>query len=292
LVKVLILGSNGMLGHKFYQVLSSRFQVNGTIRGTFPDISRYDFFDKARIVPGIDAQKITDIEKAIDIAVPDVVINCIGVVKALEEKSGPLLNASLNALLPHQIYQICQKHGSRFIHISTDCVFSGRKGNYREGDVSDAEDVYGQTKYLGEVTGAGVLTIRTSFFGRELTGANGLLEWFLANKGGRVNGYTNAIFSGFPTLHLAGIIAEIIDKHKNLSGLYHVSSEPISKYRLLALINKAMKLNIDVKEFPDFRCDRSLDSTRFKQETGFKPLSWQRMVEEMAFDAAQYLKWR
>ena len=290
--RVLILGANGMLGHKLYQVLSPRFRVTGAIRGAFPDISGYGFYEKARIIPNVNALDISSIEKAIEKARPDVVINCIGVVKALEEKSGALLTGWINSLLPHQLYQVCRCRGARFIHISTDCVFSGRKGGYREEDPSDAEDVYGRTKYLGEVTGPGALTVRTSFFGRELAGANGLLEWFVANKGGRVDGYTNAIFSGFPSLHLAGIVADIIAQCENLSGLYHVSSEPISKYELLTLINKAMRLNIDVKKYPDFRCDRSLDSTRFRQETGFKPLSWEKMVGGMARDAAQYLKWR
>jgi dTDP-4-dehydrorhamnose reductase len=292
LEKVLILGSNGMLGHKLYQVLSPDCDVTGTIRGTYREVSRYGFFEKPRIVPGVNALEISGIDKAIVQTHPDVVINSIGIVKALEEKSGRLLNVWLNSVLPHQLYEICRSQGARLIHISTDCVFSGAKGNYSEADPSDAEDVYGKTKYLGEVSGAGALTLRTSFIGRELSGANGLLEWFLSNQGGAVNGYTNAIFSGFPTLHLAGIIADIITNHKDLSGLYHISSEPISKFRLLVLINKAMRLNIEVKEYPDFHCDRSLDSTRYRQKTCFKPLSWEKMVEELARDAAQYLKWR
>ncbi len=290
--RVLILGCNGMLGHKLYQVLSPVCDVTGTIRGEYRSISKYGFYEESRVITGADALETADIDNLIKIAGPDVVINCIGIVKALEEKSGRLLNIRLNALLPQQLYEICRKKGAWLIHISTDCVFSGKKGRYREDDPSDAEDIYGKTKYLGEVNGPGALTLRTSFIGRELAGANGLLEWFLSHKGGTVNGYTNAIFSGFPTLHLARIIGDIITKHKNLNGLYHLSSEPISKYRLLTLINQVMKLNIDVKEYPDFHCDRSLDSTRYRRETGFTPLSWERMVEEMARDAAQYLKWR
>ncbi len=290
--KVLVLGCNGMLGHKLYQVLAPVYDVTGTVRGAYRGISRYDFFEESRIITGVNALEISGVDGAIEKAHPDVVINCIGIVKALEEKSGRLLNVWLNAVLPHQLYEICRVKNVRLIHISTDCVFSGKKGGYREDDPSDAEDIYGKTKYLGEVSDPGALTIRTSFIGRELSGANGLLEWFLANKGGKVEGYTNAIFSGFPTLHLAGIIADVIANHKNLSGLYHVSSEPISKYKLLTLINQAMRLNIDVKEYPDFHCDRSLDATRYRQATGFRPPAWEQMLEEMARDAAQYLKWR
>jgi dTDP-4-dehydrorhamnose reductase len=136
------------------------------------------------------------------------------------------------------------------------------------------------------------LTIRTSIIGRELNRASGLLEWFIANRGGHVDGWANAIFSGFPTLHLSRIIAEIITKHQNLSGLYHVSSESISKYTLLSLINNAFKLNIDIIASPEPRDDKSLDSTRFRKATGFTPQPWGKMISEMAEDAIAYTKWR
>ena len=281
-----------MLGHKLYQVLTPIFDVAGTVRGPYRDISKYGFFEQSRIVHDIDALEISRVEKVIEETSPDVVINSIGIVKQLEKKKGVLLNIWLNSLFPHQLYQICQAKGIRLIHISTDCVFSGVKGNYREDDSSDAEDTYGKTKYLGEVNEAGALTIRTSLIGRELTSTNSLLEWFLSNRGGRVDGFSNAIFSGFPTLHLSRIIAEIIANHQNLSGLYHISSEPISKFKLLTLINRAMKLNIEVNEYPDYHCDRSLDSTRYRKKTGFTPPSWEKMVDELAEDAVQYLKWR
>jgi len=281
-----------MLGHKLYQVLAPLLDVTGTIRGPYNNISGYGFFQQSRIVPNVDAVKISQVKKVIEEISPDVLINCIGVVKQLSEERGVLLNIWLNSLFPHQLYQICRARKIRLIHISTDCVFSGSKGNYREDDPSDAEDVYGQTKYLGEVNEDGALTIRTSIVGRELASTNGLLEWFLSNQGGRVQGYTNAIFSGFPTFHLSRIIADIITNHRNLSGLYHVSSEPISKFKLLTLINTAMKLNIDIEEYPDFRCDRSLDSTLYRKETGFAPPSWEKMIDELAQDAAGYLKWR
>lgn len=291
-MKVLILGSAGMLGHKLYQVLTPDFDVTGTIRGAFSDISKYGLFNKSQIIPDTDAQDISRVEKVIEETSPEVVVNCVGIIKPLEEKSGELLNIWINSLFPHQLYGICQSGGIRLVHISTDCVFSGKKGNYREDDPSDAEDIYGKTKYLGEVHGAGALTIRTSLIGRELESANNLVEWFLANQGGKVQGYSNAIFSGFPTLHLSRIIADIIMHHRNLSGVYHVSSEAISKFDLLTLINRAMGLNIEIEEYPDFHCDRSLDSTLYRKATGFIPPSWEKMVNELAEDAEQYLKWR
>ena len=290
--KVLILGSAGMLGHKLYQVLTAIFDVTGTIRGPYSSVSKYGFFQQSQIVANVDALDISQVEKLIKETSPEVIINSIGIVKQLEKEKGVLLNIWLNSLFPHQLNRICQAKGMRLIHISTDCVFSGKTGHYREDDPSDAEDIYGKTKYLGEVNGAGALTIRTSIIGRELASTNGLLEWFLTNQGGRVEGFTNAIFSGFPSLHLSKIIGDIIANHQNLNGIYHISSEPISKFKLLTLIKKAMGLNIDIKEYPDYHIDRSLDSTLYRKETGFTPPSWEKMVEELAEDAVPYLKWR
>ena len=291
-MKILVLGANGTLGHKLYQVLSSLFEVIGTVRGASPETGKRRFFREAQIVPNVDAREISRMDRVIEEAKPDVVINSIGIVKQMEKEAGLLFNVWLNSLFPHQLYQICQARGIRLIHISTDCVFSGRTGSYREDDPSDAEDIYGKTKYLGEVNEAGALTIRTSFIGRELASTNGLLEWFLSNRGSKVRGFSNAIFSGFTTVQLAGIIADIIADHQNLSGLYHISSEPISKFKLLTLINDAMELNIDIEEYPDFHCDRSLDSTRYREENGFIAPSWHKMVGELAQDAIRYLEWR
>ncbi|MBA7700940.1 hypothetical protein ES703_109666 [subsurface metagenome] len=241
--------------------------------------------------PG-DALEISRSEKVVEETNPEAVVNCIGITKSREEAKDRLLSIWVNSLFPHQLYQICRRRGARLIHISTDCVFSGKKGSCREDDPSDAGDIYGKTKYLGEVSGKGALTIRTSLIGRELSTTNGLVEWFLSNRGGKVDGFINAIFSGFPTFHLAKIIADIITKHQNLSGIYHISAEPISKFSLLTLIKEKMELDIEVQEYPDFYCDRSLDSTLFRDKTGFKPLSWEKMLSEFVKDAIQYQQWR
>jgi dTDP-4-dehydrorhamnose reductase len=291
-LKVLILGCNGMLGHKLYQVLEQRFDVTGTIRGGYQDVERYGIFEPSHFFTGVDAREMSMVGKAILKASPDVVINCIGIVKSISDKTDRLSNIWLNSVFPHQLAEFCRSRWIRLIHISTDCVFSGLKGNYNENDLSDALDIYGKTKYLGEITGDGVLTVRTSFIGRELAASNGLLEWFVNSRGGTVSGYENAVFSGFPTLHIARILGDIIEKWPDLSGLFHVASEPMSKYQLLILINKAMKLNIKVNRTPEPRYDRSLDATRFRKATGFKPLSWEDMVGEMARDAGQYNLWR
>jgi dTDP-4-dehydrorhamnose reductase len=292
LVKVLILGITGMLGHKLYQVLSAKLDVAGTLRGDYASISRYDFFRKRDIIPNVNALNISRVEEAIGETSPQVLVNAVGIVKSGKEAQDRLTNIWINSLFPHQLYQICQKRGVRLIHISTDCVFSGKKGNYREDDPSDAEDIYGKTKYLGEVSREGALTIRTSLIGRELSTAKNLVEWFLANQGGKVNGFSNAIFSGFPTVYLAQIMADIITKEQELSGLYHVSSEPINKFKLLSLMRDKMGLDIKIEESPEFHCDRSLDSTPYREKTGFKPPSWEEMIDQFAQDAQQYQQWR
>ena len=291
-MRVLILGVTGMLGHKIYQRLALEHDVIGTIRGHYRDVERYGLFQKGTVVPEVDALKLFLIEEVIQGINPDVLINCIGIVKQVSEAQDRFLSIQVNSLFPHQLGRICDRMGIRLIHISTDCVFSGRKGNYREDDPSDAEDDYGKTKYLGEVKGSGALTIRTSIIGRELATANGLVEWLISKEGGKVNGFTNAIFSGFPTLHFAGIVADIIANHRGLSGIYHISSEPISKLQLLNLVRENMGLDLKIEEHSEFVCNRSLDSIRYRSRTGFKPLSWERMIEEFSEDACQYQQWR
>jgi dTDP-4-dehydrorhamnose reductase len=177
------------------------------------------------------------------------------------------------------------------IHIGTDCVFSGKKGNYTEKDNSDAEDLYGKTKFLGEISGRGNLTLRTSIIGRELMSSKSLIDWFLSNRGKRVQGFSHAIYSGFTTHQFAKILSDVIENHPQLNGLFHVSSEPINKLELLKLVNKFYRAEITIDENTDFRCDRSLDSSAFRRITGFVPPTWENMIEEMAADTTPYNSW-
>jgi dTDP-4-dehydrorhamnose reductase len=209
-------------------------------------------------------------------------INCVGVVKQREEAKAAIPNLEINALLPHRLAQLARSIGGRLIQMSTDCVFSGRRGNYRESDPSDAEDLYGKAKFLGEVSDDPCLTLRTSIIGRELTRKTGLLEWFLAQRGKTVKGFRNAIFSGFTTAEMSRIIERMLVTHPRASGLYHVSAEAISKYELLRKINDALELGITVVPEDEPHCDRSLDSTRFRKEFGYHPPAWDAMVSELA----------
>jgi len=163
---------------------------------------------------------------------------------------------------------------------------------YAEDDVSDAEDFYGRTKFLGEIDGPGCLTLRTSLIGRELCSSHGLVEWFLANRGGKVHGYSRAIFSGFTTLVTTRIIGDIIEHHPSLSGIYHVSSDPINKNDLLCLLRDTFGVQIEIELESDVQIDRSLDGKKFQRDTGFVPPSWPEMIQEMADDPTPYEQWR
>jgi len=294
-MKVLVLGGEGMLGHKVYQVLSRRFETYVTFKdptGLWTRFPMYESLGPDRIMGGVNALDLDSLVQALARVRPEVVINCIGIVKQLKEARDPIISLTLNSLFPHRLANLCMASGARLFHVSTDCVFSGRKGNYTEDDLPDAEDLYGRTKLLGEVNRPGCLTIRTSIFGRDLLKSNAFLEWFLSNRGGRVKGYKNAIYTGFPTLVLARIMGDIIVQHPDLSGLYQIASQPISKYELLVRIRDAMKLDVDIEPYDDPPCDRSLNAARFLAVTGYQIPTWDGMLAELAADPAPYDEWR
>ena len=285
-MKVCILGANGMLGNALMYSLTSTqdYQVLGAVRNE----SAKQFFPPQiakHIVTGIDAQDIASIRDFLEVKKPDVVINSIGIVKQIDNGADPIRAIEFNAMLPHQLSKICQSIGTRLIHISTDCVFSGKKGTaYLESDSPDPVDLYGRTKLLGELGDAPhELTLRTSYIGNDFESTNGLLEWFLAQNG-PISGYTKAIYSGLPTVILADLIRDQVLKIPQLHGLYHVSSSPISKYNLLNLVATVFEKNIIINPDDRFTIDRSLDSTRFKDATRFVAPSWERMIEKMHQD--------
>jgi len=272
-----------MLGHTLFMQLSlqANLDVYATAR-TSSGLSLWfspDLVKKIRV--GVDADNFDTVIRAFASIQPNIVINCIGLIKQLQMASDPLSAIIINSLLPHRISMICRSAGARMIHISTDCVFDGKKGNYTEHDSSNADDLYGRSKFLGEVAyPPHCLTLRTSIIGHELKGKLGLIEWFLAQKG-KVNGFIYAIYSGFPTVELAHIITDYILPNKDLSGVYHVSSGPISKYDLLDLVAKRYAKQIKIEPYDDFYQDRSLDSSVFRRITGYTPPSWPELVDKM-----------
>ena len=210
-----------MLGHALWQACRERGDTRATVRVPTADSSFLPPEDAARVIPGVLAEAPESLERVLEIARPDVVVNCIGVVKQIAAASGPVRMVRLNALFPHELAAICQARQIRLVHISTDCVFSGRGGGYRENDIPEPVDLYGRSKLAGEPSGHHVLTLRTSMIGWELAGRRqGLLEWFVAQRGGTVRGYRHAVFSGPTAPVLSRAILAVIDRHPNLSGTF------------------------------------------------------------------------
>jgi dTDP-4-dehydrorhamnose reductase len=280
--RILILGAAGMLGHALFSLLSGRekLEVHATARGTEGLERWFPSRLLGRIRAGVDAERFETVLRALEEIRPDAVINCVGVIKQRPAARDPVASISVNSLFPHRLALACGEAGARLIHVSTDCVFSGARGNYAETDLPDAADLYGRTKLLGEVDSPGSVTLRTSIIGHELAGNHGLIEWFLAQEG-RVKGFARAIFSGLPTVEMAEIVAERVLPDEGLTGLYHVSAAPISKYDLLRLVAKRYGKRIEIERDEELACDRSLDSARFRRATGYEPPPWPRLVADM-----------
>jgi dTDP-4-dehydrorhamnose reductase len=280
-VRVLVLGASGMLGNAVFRFFScSRgHAATGTVRSSnalklLPEELR------GQIVSGVEIYDLDGLTKLFERVKPDVVINCVGLVKQLPGADDPLTAIPMNALLPHRLLAMCKVAGARLIHISTDCVFDGARGMYRESDFADATDLYGRSKYLGELHDPQAVTLRTSIIGPELGTAHGLVGWFLAQRG-PVKGFTRAIFSGLPTIELARVIRDFVIPAADLSGLYHVSSAPISKYDVLRGVAQEYGHSIEIVPDGELVIDRSLDSSRFRERTGYVAPAWQEMLRVM-----------
>lgn len=287
-MKVLIFGGNGMLGHKLVQAWQNKFDVYTTIRKSFAELKYLQIFERNKTFDNVEVENFASIEKIIDEVQPNVIVNAIGIIKQLPTSKNIVKTLEVNSIFPHKLAEICQAKNIRFITISTDCVFNGNKGNYTEEDISNAEDVYGKSKNLGEVIGENCLTIRTSIIGREIGTSHSLVDWFLSNDGKTVKGFTKAIYSGFPTIVLADILANLIENYPNLSGLYQISSNPIDKFSLLQIIREAYNANILIEKDTNFEIDRSLNCDKFKNATNFSPKSWEEMIRLMAEDSQKY----
>jgi dTDP-4-dehydrorhamnose reductase len=285
---ILVLGGSGMLGHKLSQATSARIETVATVREKRPAGEALGLSKQVRVIGGVDAADLGSVERAVASVHPNVVVNCIGIVKQSPLAQDPIASITVNALFPHQLARICRETGARLIHLSTDCVFSGSKGHYFEGDASDAEDLYGRSKFLGEVGESNAITLRTSMIGRELHGANGLVEWFLSQKGTSVRGFRRSIFSGFTTTALSKIILDVVIPHPELTGVWHVAAEPISKHELLSMINDVYDLGVAIQADESVVCNRSLNGERFRGATGFVAPSWKTMIEEMYHDPTPY----
>ena len=278
-----------MLGHTLFRhlALQLNLDVYATVRS--PKCLSLWFSQGLlkKICADVDANNFDSVTNIIASIQPDIVINCIGLVSKFRIANDLLSLINVNARFPHQVALLCQSVGAKLIHISTDGVFDGKKGMYTESDEVNISDIYGMSKFLGEVRYPHCLTLRTSIIGHELKGKSGLLEWFLAQNG-KVRGYSRAMYSGFPTIELAKIISDYILPNENISGVYHVSSVPISKYDLLCLIADRYVKKIEIEPSDEVVIDRSLDSSIFRSLTGYTPPSWPELINKMYLDYIKY----
>jgi dTDP-4-dehydrorhamnose reductase len=289
-----VLGGAGMLGHKVFQVLRERFP--GTTATTREDVRAAPFANVTLlqgpdVVSGVDVFDFERFRAWLVRQAPDVIVNGVGIVKQRDDAKREIPSIVLNSLLPHRLAEAAEAWGGRVIHFSTDCVFSGRRGRYREEDPADADDLYGKTKFLGEVATPNAITLRTSIIGRELTEHRSLLDWFLSQKGKRVRGFRRVIYSGITTNEMANVVARIIEDFPTLSGLFQVVSEPISKHDLLKLVRDAYGLDIAIEPDDGEVSDRSMLGEKFQQATGWRAPLWPEMVRSLAADATPYAAW-
>ncbi len=288
-MKILVIGATGMLGYSLFSNLSENksLDVYGTVRAI---AGKEHFYKKTedKLFQNVDVENIDSIAQVIKSLKPDYVLNCIGLIKQYDSAKIPVAAIKANSLLPHQLAAICSENVAKFIHFSTDCVFSGKQGGYLESDIPDAKDIYGRSKLLGEVDYEPHLTLRTSIIGHELSSSVSLIDWFLSQEN-ETKGFSKAIFSGLPTCYIAKILTEhVFDKH--LSGLYHLSVEPIDKLTLIQKVSTVYSKKINIHESTELVIDRSLDSSKFQEQTRFSVPSWDELIEFMHLDYLKYYK--
>lgn len=280
-MKVMVLGVTGMLGNATFRFLSAdpALEVYGTCRSN--SARQYFSSDLSdRLIISINVENHDSLVSAFSKIQPDIVVNCVGLVKQLSDADDPLQAVPINTLLPHRLAALCQASNARLVHISTDCVFSGARGNYLESDFPDAYDLYGRSKLLGEVDYPHAITLRTSIIGHELSGHRSLIGWFLAQKNS-TKGFSRAIFSGLPTVELARVIHDFVFPNPELHGLYHVASTPINKFELLKLVAQVYGKDIDIKPDDALVIDRSLNAQYFMDATGYVAPEWPELVQRM-----------
>ena len=279
--KLLIIGVGGMLGNALFRYFDERTNTRtyGLLRNKKKILNFFINFNSEKIIEK-EFLDLDNLDQILSDLSPNIIFNCIGIVKQNPLSNDPLSSIRVNSIFPHLLNKLSLKLKFRLIHFSTDCVFSGLQGNYLETDFADANDIYGRSKFLGEISNNGNITIRTSFIGKELGTNRALLNWFLSQKG-KIKGYKNAIYSGLTTLEVARVLDKYVIPNPDLKGLYHLSAENIDKYSLLSLLNQVYKKDLFIEEDLNIRIDRSLNSNKFRKETGYKPLKWEKAIQEM-----------
>lgn len=286
---ILIFGAAGMLGHMLVRTLSDSHRVVGTTSHAFGRSGKLaEILPRERCVDLLDVREFVKVEQTIRYWQPDVVVNCVGLIKHKMNDDRVLDAVLLNSVFPHQLAQLCNELKIRLIHFSTDCVFEGSPGAKRLSDPPNATDIYATTKRLGEVSHGTSLTLRTSFVGRQIVGTEELVEWIISQRSGQITAYKNAIYSGLTTRALSDVVRQVIERHPSLVGLYQVASSPITKFDLIKYLNDKLRLNITINPDTKFYCDRTLDGSDFSRVTGIQVPSWEEMLSEFCSDQAFY----
>jgi dTDP-4-dehydrorhamnose reductase len=281
-MRILILGGDGMIGHQCLKHLRQAHDVYATVHKPLATYAALGLLGPDRTLDNIDVRSMDRVAEAMAEVRPAAVLNATGIVKQRPQAKEATACIEINAMFPHRLATLCRAAGARLIQLSTDCVFSGRKGLYEETDPTDAEDLYGKTKAMGELKEAHCVTLRTSSLGLELGRRQGLIEWFLAQRG-PIKGFRRAIYTGLTGLELSRVIERVLTSHTTLSGLYQVAAAPINKYDLLKRLAAALgRTDITISPDDDFVCDRSLCGRKFEKETGYQAPSWDSMLEELA----------
>lgn len=286
---IAVIGAAGLLGHVVVETLLGGVdEVTGTLRRPRADVEWWPPFceenDRLRLIDGVDATDWPQLARVLDEIQPDTIVNCAGVTPRRREASDPAEVIGVNSLLPHQLARWGAAAGSRLITISTDCVFGHEPGGFTEDDTPTATDLYGLSKALGEVDNGDTITIRTSFIGRELVSNTELLEWFLSNAGRTVEGYGDVWYSGVPVATVAAAVLRLATTHRELTGLYHLAAEPISKLDLLRVANEAFDSGVTILPDTTTTSHRTLDGTRLREVLPVEPVDWSRALSELADD--------
>ncbi len=289
-MRILILGANGMIGHKMYQILSEQYtDVWVTLRTKLSELSYADLYNRDKTEEGVDLSDFTNVTSVLEKVNPNVIINAAGITIRRGVNESVCTSILLNSALPHFLEEwVMKTAGKKVIHFSTDCVFSGKGGAYTEADEPDPKDYYGKTKALGEVSGPQALTLRGSMIGRELANHTELLEWFLSQKNKTIHGFNNAIYSGITTVQMAFFVRDIIRDFPMLSGICHVSSVPISKYELLKIFNEVFDVNAEIYADESYASRKDLVSSHFYSTTGFAIPEWKELAIQLKNDSIQY----
>ena len=293
-MRLLVVGGTGMLGHKLLQILRRRYpETYATVRQDVskPPFNRVPFLQTEKVFSGVDVWDIGFLRQVVQRLRPDYILNCVGVIKQHKGSAAAVPCIRINSLLPHEIVEIASECSSRVVHFSTDCVFDGKRGLYTEEDTPNATDLYGRSKAMGELFYENALTLRTSIIGRELRSHASLLDWFLSQSDGHIQGFTQAIYSGVTTNQMAHVLELILERVPTLSGLYQIVAEPVSKYELLSLVKERFGVKVDIEPYDGFCIDRSMRGDRFESATGYKSPSWPDLIQELADESDLYRSW-